>query len=126
MKDRLRVVLAAGFALWPASQCLAAPGKKLVRKGSGWIAHAGCSVITWKEGFEAARQPIFDVSVQTNLYYGGDWWLFSEWGNLLRPDSSNKESEICVKIRSSETCRRIPEDNEPPLLMPRARATVTH
>lgn len=89
----------------------------LDRVGMTWVAQAGCSVITWEVGFEAVSQPKFDVSTQTNLYHRSGWWLFSEWGNLLRPGSNDGDLEICAKARSTETCRRVPTVNEPPLLM---------
>jgi hypothetical protein len=92
-------------------------GRALVPMGMIWLAHAGCSVITWETRFETASLPSFDVSTQTSLYHQSGWWLFSEWGNLLRLQPNAARSEICARTGSTETCRRVPTVNEPPLLM---------
>ena len=83
--------------------------------GGGWIVPAGCSEIIWGIQFIEVDRPNHDVSAQENLYYPGKWWLFSEWGNLLRLASNTAESEICTKDRA--TCRHVPSSKEAPLLM---------
>lgn len=92
-------------------------GRTLLRQEAGWLARAGCAEIAWKTGFTKASQPEHDVSAQENLYYPGRWWLFSEWGNLLRSASDAGDSEICVKRGTIRTCRRVPTAEEPPLLL---------
>lgn len=92
-------------------------GTKLLRQDAGWLAREGCSAISWKTAFTEASQPEHDVSAQMNLYYPGEWWLFSEWGNLLRSEREVGESEICAKSGTIRTCRRVPTAEEPPLLM---------
>lgn len=90
--------------------------KALVHQGGGWLAPAGCSEVTWRVSFNSTVTLGHDVSQQNNLYHAGRWWLFSEWGNLLRVVSNASESEICTK-GPIEICRRVPSTEEPPLLL---------
>ncbi|WP_131190868.1 hypothetical protein [Phytopseudomonas daroniae] len=94
----------------------ATSNKALLRQDGEWLAPAGCSEIAWSIRFSAATNPDHDVSMQDNLYYPGRWWLFSEWGNLLRLSSNTAESEICTKGHIT-ICRRVPSLKEAPLLM---------
>ena len=87
----------------------------LLQDDGGWMAPAGCSEIIWDIKFSETVRPEHDVSAQNNLYYPGKWWLFSEWGNLLRLASNTTESEICTKDRA--ICRPVPSSEEAPLLM---------
>lgn len=92
-------------------------GTKLRHREAGWLAPAGCSELSWKIDFTEVLQPEHDVSAQENLYYPGRWWLFSEWGSLLRSASGPGEADICATRGTIETCRRVPTVEDPPLLM---------
>lgn len=93
---------------------------KLISNSRGWIAPAGCLEIIWEVQFKQAAEPIHNVSLQENLYYPGKWWLFTEWGNLLRPEGAVEDAEdktqICVKAPVN-ICRSVPSSKQAPLFM---------
>lgn len=91
-------------------------GKALVHQDNGWLAPAGCSEVTWSVMFNSPVTVGHDVSQQTNLYHAERWWLFSEWGNLLRLASNAGEADLCTK-GPIEICRRVPSTDEAPLLL---------
>ncbi len=91
-------------------------GKALIHQNGEWVAPAGCAEIAWNVKFSNPATLGYDVSQQGNLYHAGKWWLFTEWGDLLRLPSNTSESEICTKGHI-EICRRVPSSNEAPLLL---------
>lgn len=94
----------------------ATSGQALTFENEEWFAPEGCAEIVWSVNFTTPVTVDQDVSEQVNLYHTGRWWLFSEWGNLLRLGSNASETEICTR-GPIEMCRRIPSSQEAPLLL---------
>lgn len=90
-------------------------GQALLQRENGWLVPAGCNKIRWPISFIDAREPKYDVSKQESLYLQGKWWLFSEWGNLLR--SSHEREELSICLENKTLCQHVPLEKEPPLLM---------
>ena len=90
---------------------------QLEMSGDGsWVAPRGCREILWSVRFQELQEPNFDVSRQSNVYLEERWWLFSEWGSLLRPIATGqRDSEICES--STDFCQKVPAPNQAPLLM---------
>lgn len=100
----------------------------LIRSDMTWIVPRGCSSVIWTTRFETVAEPSFDVSDQMNIYHPSGWWLFAEWGNLLRSRSHQTASQLCALGDYAAACRAVPAANEPPLFMivgePRATAVL--
>lgn len=83
----------------------------------GWRAPAGCSAISWSVSFTTVEAPATNVAQQVNLHYSDQWWLLTEWGSVLRPESQVTSGSVCARIGDESTCRLLPELSEPPLIL---------
>jgi hypothetical protein len=92
--------------------------ERLIQSGSEWIVPEGCSTIVWETQFVPAEGLDVNLSQQKNIYHPNGWWLYSEWGSLLRIAGREKPAKLCARVRGSEVCREVPETSQPPLLLP--------
>lgn len=99
--------------------------KDLIPSDSGWLVPEGCSEIVWAIRFETVDDLAHNVSKQTNIYHPDGWWLYSEWGSLLRLKEQDIVSTFCATVGAETFCREIPRSSEPPLLMPIGKPALT-
>ncbi len=89
----------------------------LQTSGQGWKVPAGCSAITWSVAFTTIESPTIDLAEQSNLHHPQGWWLLTEWGALLRPESQETYATVCARLEEASTCRPMPEPHQPPLFL---------
>lgn len=99
--------------------------KELILSDSGWLVPGGCSEIVWVVRFNTVNYLAHNLSQQINIYHPSGWWLYSEWGSLLRLEGKDTVSTLCATVGAEALCRDIPSSSEPPLLMPIGKPTLT-
>ncbi len=79
-----------------------------------------CKEVGWQIMLTPAPTEGADASAQQSLLFAPNQWLLTEWGNFVRQMGSRR-GEVCLPNGS---CQRLPDVNQPPLILPFGLDTV--